>query len=58
MSCEGSPWNFSNLAHILELELFVLGEISLWGLKIECEKDKAKGVVEVELFGIDDAEWQ
>ena len=44
-----SPSNFSNFAKILDD--LVQSEIPL---KLACEKDKVKWVVEVELFGIID----
>lgn len=51
LSCSGdSPWNFSNLAQILELEELLLCKIPLEPLKIGFEKGKAKRVVEVVLI--------
>lgn len=56
LSWGGSPWNFSNLACILELvDQALVTEIPLHPLKVESEKDKGKRVVEVEL-GIEERE--
>lgn len=47
LSWGGSPWNFSNLARVLEAELAQWREIAWYPQKIEFENDREQPVAEV-----------